>query len=145
MGCGLQWSMKTFCDSELYGESNGATFVIAQILVPEISRIGLKVKKGCGQKISMTSFSESKFYVESNGGSFVTRLPLVPEISRLGLGVKKGVWPTLVSEVIIRLRILRRIEWCYFCDSVSSGSGDIEDRIKGQKGVWPKNFDEVIF
>jgi hypothetical protein len=70
---------------------------------------------------------------------------LVPEISRLWLRVKKGMWPTMVSEVIFRLRILRRIQWCYFCDSLSSGSGDNADRIKSQKGVWPKNFDDVIF
>jgi hypothetical protein len=76
--------MKSFSDSEFYGESNGATIVIAQILLPEISRLGLKVKKGVWPKISVMSFSELEFYAESNGGCFVTRLPLVPEISRLG-------------------------------------------------------------
>ena len=42
--------MKSFSDSEFYGESNGSTFVLAQVLVPEISRLGLKVKKGVWPK-----------------------------------------------------------------------------------------------
>jgi hypothetical protein len=114
-------------------------FVLAQILVPEISRIGLKVKKGCCQKISVTSFSESEFYAESNGGSFVNRLPLVTEIARLGLKVKKGCGQKSSMMSFSESQFYAESNGGRFVTRLPLVPEISRLGLKVKKWVWPKN------